>query len=104
MPSRDRAKRRAQSRSQYLRLMTTDPERERERWRKKAGLPEPTRPRPAACECCDGPPNGKGVLHLDHDHETGAFRGWLCSLCNTAIGKLGDTPAGVRRALEYLLR
>jgi hypothetical protein len=46
----------------------------------------------------------KGGLHLDHDHETGEFRGWLCWHCNTGIGKLGDTPDGLRNALDYLLK
>jgi len=43
-------------------------------------------------------------LRFDHDHVTGAFRGWLCGKCNTAIGKLGDDIAGVERALRYLKR
>lgn len=41
---------------------------------------------------------------LDHDHRTGAVRGVLCFDCNTAIGKLGDNVAGLRRALSYLQR
>lgn len=72
--------------------------------RKRKGLPEPTRPEPKLCEICDGPPNGVGGLHLDHDHRTGAFRGWLCSKCNTGIAMLGDTSAGVAMAVAYLLR
>ena len=70
------------------------------RWR---GLPEPTRPMPEVCDCCGGPSNGRGSLHFDHCHRTNRFRGWLCSTCNTAIGKLGDTAAGVARAVAYLL-
>jgi hypothetical protein len=44
---------------------------------------------------------GKRV-HVDHCHKTGRVRGVLCASCNLAIGKLGDTAAGVRRALAYL--
>ena len=44
---------------------------------------------------------GKRV-HVDHDHRSGRVRGVLCATCNLAIGKLGDTAAGVRRALVYL--
>lgn len=72
--------------------------------RNRKGLPQPTRPKPLTCEACDGGPNGTGGLHLDHDHETGAFRGWLCSKCNTGIAMLGDTAQGVSNAVAYLLR
>lgn len=68
--------------------------------RKKAGLPKPTRPCPSHCEMCLRPA-GKRALHLDHDHATGAFRGWLCGCCNTAFGRLGDS---FEVALERLNR
>jgi Recombination endonuclease VII len=69
--------------------------------RQYAGMPEPTRPCPATCEVCGSPP-GKRTLHLDHDHMTGTFRGWLCSGCNTAIGLLKDDTRIVARLMEYL--
>lgn len=68
---------------------------------KRVGLTEPPRPRPSVCECCAREPGAKG-LHLDHDHITGNFRGWLCGECNLGLGKLGDNLAGVLRAAEYL--
>lgn len=71
--------------------------------RKRNGFPEPTRAEPRLCECCSRPP-GKKSLSLDHDHITGAFRGWLCTRCNTAIGKLGDNIDGVQMAIDYLKR
>lgn len=71
--------------------------------RRYRGHPEPTRPRPETCELC-GRTNGRRVLALDHCHATGKFRGWLCTPCNTAIGKLGDNQAGLIRALAYLAR
>ncbi len=41
-------------------------------------LPKATRPRPEFCELCgQKPPVGRKILHLDHDHKTGLFRGWL---------------------------
>lgn len=67
-------------------------------------LPAPSRPCPALCECCGGPPNGKKSMALDHDHLTGEFRGWLCATCNHAIGMLGDTVAAANRAVAYLER
>ena len=75
----------------------------REWWAKKhPGRPAPTRPRPDLCECCGKPEGGNRRLALDHCHETEAFRGWLCWHCNTAIGRLGDTMAGLQRAMDYL--
>jgi len=41
-------------------------------------------------------------LNMDHDHETGEFRGWLCGKCNKAVGLLGDGPELVERLLAYL--
>jgi hypothetical protein len=41
-------------------------------------------------------------LHVDHDHNTGLFRGVLCQCCNTSIGKLGDSVEGLQRAIDYL--
>tara|TARA_R100000278_G_scaffold122901_1_gene110407 strand:+ start:1299 stop:1712 length:414 start_codon:yes stop_codon:yes gene_type:complete len=51
------------------------------------------------CDCC-----GKETkkLHLDHDHHTAEFRGWLCIQCNQGIGKLGDNIEGVTNALNFL--
>lgn len=69
------------------------------------------------CAICGQPPTvalgipsrrqGRAVrprLVVDHNHETGAVRGLLCSPCNRGIGFLGDTSAGVRAALAYLER
>ena len=39
---------------------------------------------------------------IDHDHETGKVRGLLCHECNTALGKFGDDPAILLRAVDYL--
>jgi len=73
--------------------------------RRRNGLPEPTRPCPDLCELCGSPPNGKcTVLAVDHDHETGLFRGWLCRKCNQGLGVFGDTIQGLQRAMDYLLR
>ena len=67
-----------------------NPEKMREYGRKRSRkkLPEPTRPCPTHCEMCHR--TSKRALHLDHDHITGEFRGWLCGCCNTAFGRLGD--------------
>lgn len=71
--------------------------------RKYRGLPDPPYPPPGVCECCGvDKPSGRGGWHLDHNHETGEFRGWLCSKCNGGIGLLGDCVNGVKKALNYL--
>jgi hypothetical protein len=69
--------------------------------RKRRGLPEPTRPQPLTCECCDEIPR---QFHLDHCHKTGRFRGWLCNRCNRGLGYFGDNTEGLQRAIEYLKR
>lgn len=76
-----------------------DPEKYRAQKRRSAGVPEAGGLAPhGPCEIC-----GKEcVFVLDHDHATRIFRGWLCTNCNTALGKLGDTVAGLERAITYL--
>jgi len=66
------------------------------------GVTAPTRPMPTRCECCKGVT--KRRLHVDHNHRTKRFRGWLCSNCNTGIGLLGDTINGVDQAVRFLRR
>jgi hypothetical protein len=56
------------------------------------------------CECCGNLPSTKKGMCLDHDHSTGAFRGWLCNRCNLGIGLLGDTQQGLKNAIMYLHR
>jgi len=51
------------------------------------------------CACCHG---YFEKLHLDHCHQTGFFRGWICGNCNRGIGLLGDTSAAVFEAFMYL--
>jgi hypothetical protein len=39
---------------------------------------------------------------VDHCHATGKVRGLLCRSCNLGIGHLGDDPARVLKAHQYL--
>ncbi len=84
-----------------------DPERAKARGlkyrRKRMGIPDATRPKPRTCESCERDTTDV-QMHLDHDHTTQKFRGWLCNRCNLGLGHLGDTIASVEKALDYLRR
>lgn len=53
------------------------------------------------CAICYKPQVDK-ALAVDHCHKSGKVRGLLCSLCNTSLGKMGDSPDRLRRAAAYL--
>lgn len=70
-----------------------------------------------ACAVCGSPPDGPRNGHfrsgthpdpkarnlaIDHDHTTGAIRGFLCSHCNRALGLMDDDPALLRKLAEYV--
>ena len=44
--------------------------------------------------------NGPWVL--DHDHDAGTFRGWLCHKCNRSLGGFDDNLQSLKRAIDYL--
>lgn len=57
------------------------------------------------CEICKQPESGKhGHLSVDHNHATGKIRGLLCTDCNVGIGRLKDSIATLRSAIDYLKR
>ena len=92
----------------YKKIIDKDPEywrseKRRNYMHKYRGHPEFDREMPELCECC-GSAQGEKGLSLDHCHETGKFRGWLCHKCNTGIGMLGDSLGAVSKAVEYLKR
>lgn len=69
------------------------------------GTPLPAHPLPTTCECCGGTPNGPHKQCVpDHCHLTGMPRGWLCSVCNVTLGKLGDDLLGVMPLRRYLFK
>jgi len=43
----------------------------------------------------------KGLV-VDHNHQTGYFRGILCAFCNTAIGYLKEDPDIIKQAADYV--
>jgi hypothetical protein len=66
----------------------------REMWTTQRGL----------CGICDSPLAGeyRNSFVVDHNHNTGAFRGLLCSKCNCGIGLLKDDPRICEAAAAYL--
>jgi hypothetical protein len=52
------------------------------------------------CDLCDKPVFRN--WQLDHDHNTGKIRGWLCKQCNTGLGNLGDNLESLQKAVDYL--
>lgn len=56
------------------------------------------------CAICKSPPK-RMRLAVDHSHAASRkVRGLLCSCCNTAIGKLRESPDLLRAAIDYLER
>ncbi len=44
----------------------------------------------------------KAKLQIDHDHATGKVRSLLCSDCNTALGRVRESPVRLRLLIAYL--
>ena len=69
----------------------------------KEPIPErPISACPEVCEACDGPPSKGQRMHMDHNHKTGKFRGWLCGNCNRALGFLRDDRGRLQLLIDYL--
>jgi Recombination endonuclease VII len=83
-----------------------EPKRKRRRFRKYA-KPECTEAQWRAildlqqgrCPVC----GEEKELYQDHSYRTGKTRGGLCRQCNCAAGMLKDSPARIKRLLEYLV-
>ena len=55
-----------------------------------------------SCGCELSEETSDAARHFDHCHETGAFRGILCSRCNRALGLLDDDPVKLQALINYL--
>jgi len=51
---------------------------------------------------CANPGCDKPAEHLDHNHETGEVRAFLCSGCNKALGYLGEDFQRMAGLIQYL--
>ena len=54
------------------------------------------------CAICSEVCSSKRRLAVDHNHETGAVRGLLCSNCNRGLGLFKDKIDRLNKAIEYL--
>lgn len=55
------------------------------------------------CDICHVPEiECKKSLCVDHDHQTGEFRGFLCRRCNIALGYFEDSLEGIEKVVNYL--
>jgi hypothetical protein len=69
-------------------------------WRDQRYAEVAKREKPTTCDVC----GRAGKIVFDHCHVTGAFRGWLCGHCNTALGQVFDQPDVLRALAAYLER
>lgn len=58
-------------------------------------------PKPTHCDVCG---NHHKKIVLDHCHDTGAVRGWLCDPCNVVLGLVKDSPERLEKLAAYLDR
>lgn len=55
-----------------------------------------------ACAICIKKFEKGRIIHVDHDHVSGAVRGLLCRGCNQGIGMLEEDVETLQRAIDYL--
>lgn len=68
------------------------------KWRIATQETKAGRKKPSNCELC----GDSGVICFDHNHNTGNFRGWICSRCNTSLGLVKDNKDLLEKMIKYL--
>lgn len=58
------------------------------------------RSKPHICEICG---DGRRIV-FDHCHQSGRFRGWICQLCNVALGAARENVQVLHKLIEYIER
>jgi hypothetical protein len=67
------------------------------------GISEDERKTAVCCICLMNVNGDEGdSMTVDHDHNTGEFRGFLCHRCNTGLGHFQDSVELLERAIFYL--
>ena len=54
------------------------------------------------CHACGSTDHADNRLCVDHDHQTGNFRGWLCRECNLTLGHAQDSLDRLQSLIKYL--
>lgn len=44
----------------------------------------------------------KNDVTLDHSHDTGIIRGWICRQCNSSIGMMDEDVTVIERAIKWI--
>lgn len=72
--------------------------------KEKERLQENTPKHTFTCPICKKTtiPGVTANLVIDHDHNTGAGREWICDSCNTGLGRFKDDVVILQRAIDYL--
>jgi hypothetical protein len=67
-------------------------------------LPQPPIGQPFHCPICERTivRQYKNDVVLDHLHETGEIRGWICRMCNNSMGMMEDDVHILQRAIDWL--
>lgn len=68
-------------------------------WRATQDASRGGRPKPRGCEVCGSEDHR---INWDHNHQTGAFRGWICHDCNLALGMVRDSVPHLKKLIVYL--
>ena len=53
-------------------------------------------------ECMGEGSNSASPWALDHSHDTGEFRSWLCHKCNRGLGAFNDDARFLKKAINYI--
>tara|TARA_E500000178_G_scaffold133172_1_gene133101 strand:+ start:285 stop:851 length:567 start_codon:yes stop_codon:yes gene_type:complete len=77
------------------------PQKEREIWNAK----KPKQGELFHCPICEKYSiSGISKIVIDHNHDNGSVRGFICESCNTGIGRFDDDPKILEKAISWLKR